>query len=195
MGTWTAFYVKAELDVTIAACCDWLRTDSNKNVVKTRGDFPEKVRFNLSGKAPRRLIVSSVADGWSEVHVNGFYTPNPAALEVSKALKTLVVDTIAQTTSDAYSLCVFDAGECVRHLEFSEFEWVTQEGAPLSNEPVPLTTNMEEEEGEDELDAFHHDEMRAYCAQVFGFEHWKSVAGREWCDLSVPSGFLSWFRR
>ncbi|MFT5355498.1 MAG: hypothetical protein ACI9KE_002717 [Polyangiales bacterium] len=33
MGTWTAFYVGADLDQTVAGCADWLREKSGKKTV------------------------------------------------------------------------------------------------------------------------------------------------------------------
>ena len=193
MGTWTAFYVEAGVEETIAACSDWLGAKAHKNVLQNRGGFPARRRFYLRGDAPRRLVVGAASATWAEVHVDGFYSPNPAAIAVSQALQTRVINTIAQTTSDSYELTIYERGEQRRQLAFEEFAWTAQEGKALAGEPMPLATKDEDEE---DLEDFGCDEIRTYCQQVFGFEFWMDPAGRAWCELSPEKrGLLSWLRR
>ena len=141
MGTWTAFYVKSDKESVVTTCKNWFVNEKCR-VSEERGHFPDHFDVRITGKPPRSLLIGETCPGWVEVHCDVFCFPNELAKHVSQSRDTTVVDTVAQTTSDAYVLTVYESGSNRRKLEFSDGEWAAQEGDPLANEPSPLATNL-----------------------------------------------------
>lgn len=184
MATWTAFYVRSSAESVARTCRAWYSDTLKRQAVESRGDFPTSFSVGFTAGVPRRLVLGQTHDEWCEVHYDRYWSPNELARHVSTT-GPLVVDTVAQTTSGVCSLTVYEAGANRRILEFSDSEWMAQEGAPLPHEPATLTTSLAEE-GEEPFDVFDVAAMARYCEQVFQFELWKDPSTtKEWIDVKL----------
>ncbi len=122
-------------------------------------------------KEPRRVAVFRQSPRWVTVFYGSFFVPNLLAAHVSSALQCLVVDTQAQNTSDAYLVTVFDKGARRRELEFAaDVGWTRNEGTPLPNEPVPLETAPDDDDGEGWFD---QEAVHRYMRTVFDIAWWE----------------------
>lgn len=126
--------------------------------------------FDSFAARPRTFAVGMQEPGWVTVHVGSFENLGELADSLSARLGVRVVVGQGQTTSEAYRISVHEAGQALRHVEFADGDWVTQEGAPLAFESQPLGTNIAEPGGEPCYD-FGFDEATAYCMQL-GFQFW-----------------------
>lgn len=183
MGTWTAFYVEgAREDDVAAACLEWLGAHRGiwakltgrrprARSTEVPDDFWSWGSFRLGGRGPDRVAIFSHSPGWVTVLYNAFPTPNQLAAAVSSGLEARVVDAQAQTTSDAYSIEVFEVGTSVRTLEFADGSWIQNLGAPLPKEPE--LESPPEDESEPGPGWFDSDAAERYLEQVFGIAWWR----------------------
>jgi hypothetical protein len=92
-------------------------------------------------------------------------------------LQTRIVDTLGQTTSDAYLVEVFDAGSTRRRLEFAaDAGWIVQHGEPIVGEPDPLESPDEDAPDDPDLARFDDKAVSRYVKTTFGIEWWSPPA-------------------
>jgi hypothetical protein len=185
MGKYCAIHIKGKnRDALVAELERYVAETYRGRVIRTTTakDFGALYgeEFLCAVDPPTKFAVISEQRGWFTVHYNSFCRMRDFAEELSGTLKTLVITTLAQTTSDVYALGIFDAGHHLRTLEFGDGSWVKQEGSLLPFEKAPLGKNIAEP-GEDPYYVFEEASVSEYCKH-YGLKFWTNA----WMKMEKP---------
>jgi hypothetical protein len=176
VATLSALYVATEdAERLIDALCAHAAETGGQPVASGRLDndaafYDSDAFFETFGTRPRTFAVGVQEAGWVTVHVGTFENLGELADALSAQFDVRVVVGQGQTTSEAWRVSVHEKGRSLRHVEYADGDWVTQEGTPLAFESQPLGTNIAEPGDEPAYD-FGFDEATAYCNEL-GFQFW-----------------------
>jgi len=184
MVTYTAIHIQAEnRDLVQVRLEDFLRQahgarlpaifESDGIGALYGGDFLEP-----GDRPPTIFAITTNQSGWLTVHYNSFYCFRELLARLSHELDCTIVLVMAQSVSDAYYMAVYQSGEHLRTLQFSDGGWKIQEGAPLSFESQPLGRNIALED-EEPYYIFDAASVRDYCRHL-GLTIWRNG----WLDES-----------
>lgn len=179
MGTYCALHVQTkERESVVSDIERYLALGHRGRVVQTTaaesfgGLYGEEFICSQTQHPTKFALISEQPD-WITIHYNCFLPLLELATDLSRNLGTLAIIVMVQSVSSAYYLGVYRDGKHLRTIEFSDGEWLRQEGTPLSFESSPLGRNVSEE-GEEAWYWFDAEPTREYCEHL-GLKLWTNA--------------------
>jgi len=131
----------------------------------------DDVFINSEEDPPTMFTVDDNQPGWVSIHCNSWFRCNELQARLSLDLDCLVIQTLAQTTSEAYLISIHREGKHLRTLEFGDSSLITQMGTPFDFEQELLGKDSKTLSDGTVMYFFDMDGVADYCRN-FGLSPW-----------------------